>query len=117
MHSNMKFIMQVLITAAICFVLQSFLPWWSMAVGTAAVAYFIDNKGGASFLAGLVGVALLWLAVAFYIDASSQAILTSKVNKLLPIPALALTAIVGGLVGGLSALSGALLKSTFSFQK
>ncbi len=113
----MKFIIQVLTTAAVCFALQSFLPWWSMAVGAAAVAYFIDNKGGVSFLAGLLGVALLWSAMAFFIDASSHAILTSKVNKLLPIPALALTAIVGGLVGGLSALSGTLLKSAFSFQK
>lgn len=110
----MKFIIQVLITAAVCFILQSFLPWWSMAIGAAAVAYVIDNKGGISFLAGLLGVALLWFVMALYIDMSSHAILTTKVNKLLPIPALALTAIVGGLVGGLSALSGALLRQGIS---
>ncbi len=113
----MKFIIQVLVTAAVCFVLQSFLPWWSMPVGAAVVAYVIDNKGGVSFFAGLLGVAMLWLAMALYTDAGSHATLSSKVNKLLPIPALALTVIVGGLVGGLGAWSGTLLKSTFSFRK
>jgi hypothetical protein len=110
----MKFIIQVLITAAVCFVLQSFLPWWSMPFGAASIAYLTDNKGGISFLAGLLGVALLWFAMALYVDMSSHGILTAKVNKLLPIPALALTAIVGGLVGGMSALCGSLLRQGMS---
>lgn len=113
----MKFIIQVLATAIICFILQSFLPWWSMAFGAAAVAYFVGNSGGISFLAGLFGVALLWLGMAMYVDAGTQSILTVKVNKLLPLNVFVLTSVIGGLVGGLGALSGALLKSVISFQK
>jgi hypothetical protein len=62
-------------------------------------------------LAGLIGVGTLWLAMAIYIDYSTHSILTEKINKLLPLNAFLLTTLVGGLVGGLSALSGALVKS------
>jgi hypothetical protein len=106
----MKFTLQLLLTAAVCFVLQTFLPWWSMPIGAAAVGYFLGNKNGVSFFAGLLAISILWLAVAFYIDATTHSILTDKVNKLLPINAFVLTALVGGLTGGLGALTGSLLR-------
>jgi hypothetical protein len=111
MKNDMKFIIQVLVTAAMCFLLQTFLPWWSMAIGSFVVAYFIGNKGFVSFSAGLIGVSLLWVGVALYIDVSTHSILTEKINKLLPLNAFLLTGLVGGLVGGFAALSGSLLKS------
>ncbi|MFM7486274.1 MAG: hypothetical protein ACKO13_05060 [Cytophagales bacterium] len=106
----MKFTIQLLITAVVCFVLQRFFPWWSMPIGTAVVSYFIGNKNGISFLAGLLAISFLWLAVALYIDAATHSILTYKVNKLLPVNAFVLTAIIGGLIGGLGALIGSMLR-------
>lgn len=106
----MNFLKQILITALVCFVLQQFLPWWTMAVGAAVVSFWLGNKSFASFGAGFLAIALLWLGVAFFIDSTTHSILTSKVNKLLPLNSFLLTAIIGGLVGGLSALTGALMK-------
>lgn len=107
----MKFGIQLLATVIICFILQSFLPWWTMAVGAFAVAYLMGNKGFPSFLAGFLGVAVLWIAMAFYIDALSNSILTEKINRLLPINAFLATLIVGGLVGGFASLTGSLTRS------
>lgn len=107
----MKFIIQVLITIVVCFILQSFLPWWTMAVGAFMVAYLIGNKGFAAFVAGFIAIAFLWLGMAFYIDALTHSILTEKINRLLPINAFVATLIVGGLVGGFASLTGALMKS------
>jgi hypothetical protein len=107
----MKFIVQIVATAIVCFVLQSFLPWWTLAVGACGVAYFIDNKALTSFTAGFIGAALLWIGMAYYLDQSTHSIITEKVNKLLPVNAFLLTGIVGGMVGGLSALTGSFLRS------
>lgn len=107
----MKFLIQLLITIVVCFILQSFLPWWTMAVGAFTVAYLVGNKGFPSFLAGFIAVAILWLGMAFYIDALTNSILTEKINRLLPINAFVATLIVGGLVGGFASLTGALMKS------
>ena len=107
----MKFIIQLLITIIVCFILQSFLPWWTMAVGAFTVAYLVGNKEFPAFIAGFIAVAILWLGMAFYIDALTNSILTEKINRLLPINAFVATLIVGGLVGGFASLTGALMKS------
>jgi hypothetical protein len=107
----MKFAIQIIATIFICFLLQTFLPWWTMAIGACAIGYLMGNKGYVSFFAGLIGVGILWLGMAYYIDNVTQSILTEKVNRLLPLNAFLLTTIIGGLVGGVASLTGALLKS------
>lgn len=106
----MKFIIQLIITIAVCFLLQTFLPWWTLAIGALAVSFAVGNKAGVSFAAGFVGVGILWFGMAFYIDQTTHSILTEKVNKLLPLNSFVLTTLIGGLVGGFAALTGALLK-------
>jgi hypothetical protein len=107
----MKFLAQLFVTAIVCFVLQYFLPWWTMALGAFAMGYLFSNSGFTSFAAGLLGVALLWLVMAYYIDMTTDSILTDKVAKILPMNVFILTSLVGGLVGGFAALTGAVLKS------
>jgi hypothetical protein len=107
----MKFLIQIILVIVICFLLQSLLPWWSMAIGSFCIGYLTANKGYVSFAAGFIGVALLWFGMAFYLDATTNSILTEKVNKLLPFNSFLLTAIIGGLVSGFASLTGALLKS------
>jgi hypothetical protein len=48
--------------------------------------------------------------MAFYIDQTTHSILTEKVNKLLPLNSFFLTTLIGGLVGGFAAMTGALIK-------
>lgn len=105
-----KIFLQIIATALICLVLQYFLPWWTMAIGSFAAGMYVGNKGYQSFIAGFTGVALLWLATAMIIDNASQSVLTQKLNHILPLHALLLTALIGGLVGGFSALTGALAR-------
>ena len=81
-----------------------------MAIAALAVSFAVGNKAGVSFVAGFVGVGILWLGMAYYIDQSTHSILTEKVNKLLPLNSFVLTTLIGGFVGGFAALTGALLK-------
>ena len=108
----MRFIIQLLTVIAIGFVFELFLPWWSVAIA-AFIAGFVV-RSNANFLAGLLGVALLWLTKAWLIDMSSPSILAEKVADICPLHSKSLLfivmAIMGGLVGGFAALTGSLIK-------
>jgi hypothetical protein len=106
----MKFFTQTLVTIICSFIVQYFLPWWTLAIVAFAVGYYFNNKGFISFAAGFIGVGVLWLTMAFYIDSSTQSILVSKVGKLFPVNIFVLMVIVGGLVGGFAGLTGTLLR-------
>lgn len=112
----MNFLKQTAFTAALCFILQYFFPWWTLVPGAFAVGYWFGNNGWVSFFAGMLGVGLLWFLTALFIDIQTQSILTEKVARLFPTktPSLLflLTALIGGLPGGFAALTGALLKSS-----
>ncbi len=108
----MNFLKQLIATALLCLVLQYFFPWWTLVIGAFAAGYYAGNKAFMAFLAGFLGVALLWLVAALVIDLQTQSILTDKVAQLFPTktPALLLllTAVVGGLLAGFAGMTGAI---------
>jgi hypothetical protein len=106
----MKFLIQLLFTIVLCLLLQLFLPWWTLAIGAFAVAFVFDNKSFPSFAAGFLGVAILWVAMAGIITITTDSILTTKLNQLLPVNSFIITALVGGLVGGFGGLTGSLFR-------
>jgi len=107
----MKFLVQIIITIVIGYLLQTFLPWWTMAIGTFAVAFLLGNKGFPSFAAGFLAIGLLWIGYAFYVDMVTSSILTEKLNRLLPVNSFILTVLIGGFVGGFASLTGSLMRS------
>lgn len=75
------------------------------------VAFIMKLSPGKSFLSGFLAMALLWLFQAMILDADNGYLLSHKVALLLPFNGsgaalLMTTAIVGGLVSGMAALSG-----------
>lgn len=113
----MKFIVALLLTAALAFVAGMKLPWWSMAAASFLVAALVHQKAGKAFLAGFLGVFLLWGILAWRIDMANQGILSKRIAELLPLSGnsyllILVTGLVGGLVAGLAALSGSFLRQT-----
>jgi hypothetical protein len=107
----MKFVIQLIAIAAGSLVTQLFLPWWSMVLVALAFGYLL--KSNQNFLAGFLAVALLWGSYAYMLDAGGAAPLAERVAAILTISKNLLflvTAVVGGLVAGLAALTGSLLK-------
>ena len=109
----MKFVLHLIVVLVLSWLLQLFLPWWTMAIGAFATGLAFQQSGFKSFVAGLLGVGLLWFAMAWYIDSSTGSILSSKVAAIFPTKTVGLlmliTAILGGLVGGLASMSGGLI--------
>jgi hypothetical protein len=92
------------------FVLQLFLPWWIIAPIAFALALWKGTSSRHAFWSGFGAIVFLWATTALVIHLRNEGILTAKIAGLfaLPFPALmiVITALIGGLVGGLAALSG-----------
>lgn len=110
----MRFILAVLLTAALSFIAGLYLPWWSIAPVAFLVALLLRLRIGYGFLAGFLGIFLCWGLLAFWIDLKNESILSRKIAQIFPLEGSAallilVTALVGGLVGGFAAMAGSSL--------
>ena len=113
----MKFLAATLLTSLLAFISGLFLPWWGIAITSLLVALLVHQKAGKAFLAGMLGVFLLWVGLAWWIDMKNNGVLSKKVAVVLPLGGNALllillTGIVGGLVAGMAAMSGSFLRAS-----
>lgn len=110
----MKFLLTVLLIALLSAGAEYFMPWWSAAAVCFLVSLFVKQGAGRAFMIGFCGVGLLWLALALRADMANNHILSAKMAVLFHMPNYGLfvvvTVVIGGLVGGLAALCGALVK-------
>ena len=113
----MKFFVAIILTAFLAFISGLFFPWWGIAVASILVAVLVHQKAGKAFLAGFLGVFLLWAGLALWIDMKNNGILSKKIALVLPLGGNAIllilvTGLVGGLVAGFAAMSGSFLRSS-----
>jgi len=108
-------LLKIIFTAVIAFLLQNIFPWWSAAVAAFLIAFILYSKPGSSFLSGFFGIAMLWIIWAFMANYSNDGALASRVAPIFSLPNNALliiiTALVGGLVGGFSAMTGSYIRN------
>ncbi|MDR0794284.1 MAG: hypothetical protein LBE82_13330 [Chitinophagaceae bacterium] len=114
----MKWFISTVLIAGLSYLLgmQNALPWYSFVFGAFIIAVIISLKKGAAFFSGFIGVGVLWFVLCFKIDSANQHILSTKVANILPLSGshtmlIILTAFIGGLLGGMSALTGSLLRN------
>jgi hypothetical protein len=83
-------------------------------VASFAISFIMGGKPGLAFLAGFLGVGLLWLIAATLHDAANNHILSARMAVLFHLPGygyfIMVTVFIGGLVGGLGAWTGALMR-------
>ena len=113
----MKFIISLILTALLSFGTCLYLPWWSIAIAAFIVAALIPQKPGKAFLAAFIALFLLWGAFSFWLSNNNEHLLAHKVSVLIlkmdsPYLLILATALIGGLVAGFAALSGAYLRKS-----
>jgi hypothetical protein len=106
----MKALFELILVIALSYLAQFFLPWWGVIIAAAFAGLIINNKGGISFLMGFFGVAILWFLQAYMIDSANESILSEKVAGIFTLSSgfmmMIITALIGGICGGLGALAG-----------
>ena len=113
----MKFILSIVLVGLVTYAIGIYgnLPWWSFVVTNLIIAIAMPIKPLQSFIAGALGVGALWAGLAFGIDLANNHILSTKVAQILPIGGsyialIAVTALVGALLGGLASLTGSFVR-------
>jgi energy-coupling factor transporter transmembrane protein EcfT len=75
----MKFLIATILTALLSFIAGIFVPlWWFFAVVALLVALLVHQKSGKAFLAGFLGLFILWFALAFWMDSANNGVLATK---------------------------------------
>jgi hypothetical protein len=92
-------------------------PWWVAAIIAFVTALYAGKKPGQAFWSGFAAVFIVWVVLALFKSVPNNHVLASRVAVLFHLPGwtilLILTSLIGGLVGGMSALSGVLVRRAF----
>ena len=116
MNSSLKLFLLILLAAPVA---QLVLPWWIITPVAFALALALGRRGWGAFWAGFAGVGLGWLVLASWLNLQNEGHLSHRVAELIPLGGsgwllVLVTAVLGGLVGGLAALAGVWLRQAFA---
>ncbi len=111
----MRFILSLLLTAVTGYIFGIFLDWWSVALAAFLIALLYPQSPGKALISGFLAVFLLWGILATIMDARNDHILATRMANLIlksssPGTMVVITAVLGGIVGALSALSASVLR-------
>ena len=113
----MKFLIQVILIALLSFITEQLFVWWTCALSAFFIAAIIPSRSLNSFLAGFLGVGILWLILVSKVNIETDGILTDKIAALFRLGdnayIIIITSIIGSICGGLGALSGSLFRKLF----
>ncbi len=103
---NLLLVISLIIVGAI---LHQFLPWWSIWCAGLLVGFLIPKEGAIrAFAIGILGGTLLWGGYAYWLNMQNEGLMASRIGELFgglsPLTLLLLTALFGGLFGGLGTL-------------
>lgn len=98
-------------------ILSWWLPWWWILT----LGLLIGIKSSSilkAFTVGFLSIFILWIAICYYFDLRSQGIISRRIAELLQLPwpvlAIVVSASLGGLLTGIAAMIGQLLKAANS---
>ena len=92
---------------------HQFTPWWSIVIVSAIVGGIFNDHAGKSFVFGFLGVFFLWGIASFQIDSGNGSILSARMGEIFGANMIMVTALLGGLLGGMGALTGTLSQRIF----
>lgn len=107
----MKFIVQVVVIFILGFILELFLPWWSIAIAAFVGGLVFNTRS--NFAAGFMAIGALWVLKALMVDINSESELPRQVAEIFRLKStfllLSVMFLISGLVGGFAAMLGSSL--------
>lgn len=113
----MKLIVAIILTALLAVVGGLYLPWWSIAFAAFISILLIPMKSWKAFLAGFIGVFVVWVVLAWMVDIKNEHVLSVKIAHIFPLGGssfaiILVTAFTGAVVGGMAALTASFLRKS-----
>jgi len=117
----MKLIVRLIVIGALTYFISPFTTWWIAMAVSFLVCYISPSSGLNAFVAGFLGVGLIWMGHAWNIDVQNQSAFSGTVAKIMqvndPILLVIATGLIGGLAGGFASLTGTTFRQLFIKQK
>ena len=117
----MKLIIRLIVIGALTYFLSPISVWWSAMIIAFVVCYVSPSSGLNAFVAGFLGVGLVWMGHSWNIDVLNRSNFSSTVAEIMqlndPIFLVFATGLIGGLAGGFASLSGTTFRQLFIKQK
>ncbi len=111
----MRFLALTVLSLLIVVFLNPLFPYWAMMVLIAAAAALLGVKAGPAFVAGAIGMGVAWFGQSIYISTWTSSHLPDRMGELMGVGSgtslIGITAVLGFLLGGFSALTGSLFRS------
>lgn len=121
----MKFLLKTILIVVLAAISQSFFPWWGMSLAAALVCFVMSSRPPkrrftsstkppefqSSFIAGLLGGALVWGLAAFWLNYQNDSLLGDKIAAIITQAPnayimIVITALMGGLLAGFGGMTG-----------
>ncbi len=107
-------ILAIIILAAVA---EWYGPWWSCALVAGIAGLLSRLRTGEAFVAGFMGVGIMWLLFFLAKDLGSHHVLSQKMAQTFHLPSylfyIIVTFLLGGLTGGIPCWAGAELRKVF----
>ena len=117
----MKLIIRIILIGAITYFLSPFTDWWLCMVAAFIVSFASPSSGLNAFIAGFLGVGLVWMGQAWTLDVANASAFSSKIAEIMGINDTILLVLasgaIGGIAGGFAALSGKTFKGLLAKPK
>lgn len=108
----MRFPVQIIVIIILGYLLEQFLPWWSVAIAAFVGGILVNTR--LNFLAGFLAIGLLWIGKALVTDVSSDSEFADRVARIFMLHnksiLLLVTFVLIGIVGGFAAMAGSALR-------
>ena len=117
----MNFILRILITGISTYYISSFFPWWLIIFIPFILGLVFDDNYISHFLSSFIGVSVSWFFLLLGMEYQTEAILSSKIIQILNINStnslIIISAVIGGIVSGLSSITALSLVNIFRKKK
>ncbi len=117
----MKLLIRLIAIGALTYFISPLAFWWVAMVIAFAVCYISPSTSLNAFVAGFLGVGLVWIGYAWSLDVVNESNFSNLIVELFPVNEsfylILITGLVGGLVGGFAAISGTTFRQIFLKQK
>ena len=110
----MRFILLTVLTTILVVFLNPVAPYWAVMIGIVIISALLDPNGIGGFFGGGLGMGLTWLGQSIYLGVITSSSLPDKMGELMGLGTgmtlIAITGVVGFLLGGFSGLSGVMFR-------
>ncbi len=117
----MKLIIRIIAIGVLTYFVSPFGPWWIAMAISFLICTISPSSGLNAFIAGFLGIGLIWMGHAWNLDVQNQSALSTKMGEILlvgdPLMLVLITGAIGGIAGGFSAITGTTFRNLFKKSK